>query len=90
MEDAIIKGIKEIGCQSQDKIFSLVNSKYLSNFDKIISRTFLCRDDRIGTSEAKQRGPEPKVSKTLLKAISLHTYIMQVSGTGEANPRQLK
>ena len=90
MEDARINGIKVIECQSQDKICSLVNSKYLSNFDKIISRTFLCRDDRIGTSGAKQRGPEPKISKTLLKAINLHTSMMQVSGTGEAKPRQLR
>ena len=89
-EDARVKGIKVIVCQSQDKICSLVNSKYLSNFDKRISRTSLCRYYRIGTSEAKPRGPKPKMSKTILKAINLHTSMMQVSGTGEANPRQLK
>ena len=90
LEDAMIKGIKVIVCQSQDKICSLVNSKYLSNFDKIISRTSLPPYYRIGTSEVKPRVPKPKISKTLLKAINIHTSMMQVYGNGEAKPRQLK
>ena len=62
LEDARIKGIKVIGCQSQDEICSLVNSKYLSNFDKRISRTSLRRYYKNGTSEAKPRGLKPKIS----------------------------
>ena len=44
------------------------------------SRSPLRRYYRIGTSEAKPRGPKPKISKTLLIAINLHTSMMQVSG----------
>ena len=90
LEDARIKRIEVIGCQSQDEICSLVNRKYLSNFNKRIPRTYLRCYCRIGASEAKPRGPKPKISKTLLKAMNLHTSMMQVYGAGEANPRQLK
>ena len=90
MEDARINGIKVIECQSQDKICSLVNSKYLSNFNKRISRISLRGYYIIGTSEAKPRGPKPKIGKTLPKEINIHTSMMQVSGTSESNPRQMK
>ena len=67
-----------------------MNGKYLTSFKRTITRTLLRRYYDSGKAKAKSRGPKPKVSDTLIKAVNLHASMMQVSGTGEAKPRHLK
>ena len=90
MEDAKMRGKKMPGCTSMQSICNLVNEKYLSANTRRITRTSLRRYSNNGHTTARPRGPKPKVSDTLIKAVGLHASMMQVSGTGEAKPRQLK
>ena len=90
LEIAKLSGQKVVGCKTYQAICNLVNGKYLTSFSRSITRTSLNRYYTDGVTSAKSRGPRPKISDTLVKAVSLHASMMQVSGTGEAKPRQLK
>ena len=68
-------------------ICDFVNTKYLTEFDRKLTKTTLIRYTEKGQSTPYKRGPPPKVSNTLLDCLTIHSSMMQVSGRGEAKPR---
>ena len=68
-----------------------VNEKYLKNHPRKISRSSVQRySKRNGTNfHPKKRGPQSKVPEALLNAMKCETSMMQVSGQGEAKPRDI-
>ena len=76
-----------IGADGARAICDLVNQKYLTKFEKKLSKTTLIRYQSKGISVPSKRGPPAKISDNLIECLSLHAAMMQVSGRGEVKPR---
>ena len=84
------KKLKRAKFQSAESICQEMNGKYLQECVRKLVRPTLQRYFQTSTAEVLRRGPPPKISNTLLRVMSIHCTMKQVSGKGEAKPKHIR